>query len=215
MGRTSGAQHLGSLTPTLGNLIVADGTVFDTLPLSGTDNFVLTEDTGQALDMSFQASPGATGFVQQIRDQLRIRTVAAGLIPWDNSVPAITEGTEVETSVITPDNGSNILLIEYTAFAFMQGSPSEPITVALFVDATAAALAAASSSHFDVAGSDRIALLQLRHFLVAGSTVARTYRIRVGQNTGGNNTELNGDSAGVQLYGGIASAVMTVTEYTP
>jgi len=127
------------------------------------------------------------------------------LIPFDNSIPQITEGTEVLTAAITPLNASNIILIEFSGEL---ATPAAGAAIsAIFQDSIANALAASA-----MASQVGLSNVHVRHYLTAGSTSARTYRVRCGANNGA--SEING-TGGAQWALGRAATVLTVTEMTP
>lgn len=127
-------------------------------------------------------------------------------IPFDDTIPQITEGVEYMTQAITPNNASNTLII--TANAMLTGSnQADNSSVALFQDATANALAAKGWSS---ASSGRPSSVTLVHKMAAGTTSATTFRIRAG----GSDTQtitFNG-TAGGRIYGGIVISSIVIQE---
>ncbi len=125
-------------------------------------------------------------------------------IPNDDSLPQNTEGTEIVTQAITPASSTSIIEIEAGWYA--AGSAATLITGALFVDSTANALAAGTA----VAGSvSQPCPGRLIHRETAGSTSARTYKLRVGPHTG--TIRLNGSTSG-RLMGGALKTWIVVRE---
>ena len=132
--------------------------------------------------------------------------VATGttVLPFDDTIPQITEGDEYMTLVVTPTNSSNILEIEI--IAHLSITPSLYLSMALFQDAVAGALAATST--FIDAGQGTISL-SLRYRKVAGTTSATTFRLRAG-GTGGTTT-FNG-VAGARRFGGVSMSSINIKE---
>lgn len=128
-----------------------------------------------------------------------------GTIPQDNTIPQITEGDEVLTLAITPKHASSILIIKAEGHAQIEEAGSESYCAALFVGATADALAAVASRGHE--NHSRLFILQ--HRLAAGTTDARTYRLRLG--AAQDNLSVNG-SNGVRVFGGVSSLTMTIWE---
>lgn len=126
------------------------------------------------------------------------------VMPFDDTVPQITEGAEFLTASITPASATNKLLIE----AVFNGSCSTTsyITVGLFQDATASALVAASK--YGTNGSYEQVVLSC--LVDAGTTSATTIRLRAGQHTAGTLT-MNGDG-GARRLGGAMATTLTITE---
>lgn len=106
---------------------------------------------------------------------------------------------------ITPKVATHKLKIEAV---FVGGcSTARPITVALFQDATAGALAVSIGEHLSTGEMNTI---PLTYYMAAGTVVATTFKVRVGVHTAGTIT-LNGHSAG-RIFGGVAASSMTITE---
>jgi hypothetical protein len=151
----------------------------------------------------------AAGFVVQVVGT-NFSAVATGttLIPSDDTIPQITEGTEFMTQAITPKSATNILVIDATLF--ISNSLTTPtLTAALFQDATANALAASSNLAAPIATGT--VSIRVRHVMTAGTTLATTFRIREGADGASTNT-FNGQG-GVRRYGGITLSSITITEY--
>jgi hypothetical protein len=155
-------------------------------------------DAGQELP------PGKV--VQVVNFQTGAVATGTTTIPTDDTIPQITEGNEYMTLAITPTNASNILMIQVVGYVY--STVNSEITHALFVGNTANALAAVSS--YALAGITRT--LGLTHSVVAGTTSALTFRVRLGADAAGTTT-FNGYN-GTRRFGGVASSSITITEYT-
>src|SRR3982750_1359631 len=88
------------------------------------------------------AGTGTSGSVVQVKN-VQTGAVANGatLIPYDDTIPQITEGDEYMTLAFTPLNAANKLRID-VVFACSPNLNSEELAVALFQDSGANALAA-------------------------------------------------------------------------
>jgi hypothetical protein len=125
-------------------------------------------------------------------------------IPNDDTVPQSSEGTEILTVSITPTSASSLIEIEFVGAG--SGAASGCIIAALFKDSGANALQVSTT----VAGSATLpSSLALLYHESAGSTSARTYKIRVGMSSG--TCRLNGTTS-ARLYGGAAAAMLVVRE---
>ena len=83
------------------------------------------------------------------------------------------------------------------------------MTVALFQDSTANALAAVGMYR---AGGDQMGTASLIYQLQAGTTSATTFKIRAGAH-GGQNVQINGKGVGsTRVYGGVAYSALAVME---
>ena len=133
--------------------------------------------------------------------------VATGttIIPWDDTIPQNTEGTQFLSATISPKSASNTLIIDVVLL--VASSVVNVVVGALFQDATANALAAAYN-YFAVANS--MVPVVFRHKMAAGTTSATTFKVRAGIIAAGTLT-LNGQVATRYLGGALASSI-TITE---
>lgn len=125
------------------------------------------------------------------------------LIPADDTIPQITEGTQVLSVTITPKSTTNKILLTFHAFGTAAGV--EAITAALFRGSTANAIAVDSTTN--ASGGYRAPLSIIKVDSPA-TTSAVTYTIRVGGGSG--SVYLNGSLT--RLFGGAAAATLTATE---
>lgn len=132
-----------------------------------------------------------------------IDTSTGSSIPDDDSIPKNTEGTEILTLSITPKSSSSTLVIKF----FVGGTPTSSSAgiVALFVDSTVNALAAAYL--WQVSGTSYNGVLE--YVVASGSTSARTYKIRVG----GGSFRVNSGSSNNRKFGGTAATSLIIMEY--
>ena len=136
--------------------------------------------------------------------------VATGstVIPYDDTIPQITEGNEYMTLAITPKSATSLLKID-VVFIGTHGAGGNN-TVALFQDSTANALAAAN--YGNIGGIGGAAPGCFSYYMVAGTTSSTTFRIRAGSDTAGTLT-FNG-TGGARRYGGVLASSITITEYS-
>jgi hypothetical protein len=171
---------------------------------AGTDNdaYMTPLRTAQAI-----AAQGGGGKVLQFAET-STGAVATGttLIPYDDTIPQITEGDEYLSLAVTPESASSDLLIEVVVHGAM--SSGAYFTVALFEDGTNDALSVANFASNLTGGAQQTTCL--RYVVAAGSTSARTYKVRIGGNTAGTFT-LNGTGSG-RRFGGRMISSLTVTE---
>lgn len=130
----------------------------------------------------------------------------ATAIPADATIPQIGEGKEYITQAITPTSATSLIHIQFTCFVGI--SAPGTTTVALFQDAIANAL---NATGVVPSGTVNAAPLTLDYWVVAGSTAARTYRIRFGPSAG---TGYMNQIAGTALYGASISSFLKVEEIT-
>ena len=165
-------------------------------PASG----VLTNCTGVV------AAALPAGSVLQVKN-FQTGTLATGttVIPYDNTIPQITEGTQFLSLAITPTSATSKLLIQVNVF--VSSSVITFITAALFQDSTANALA--GSSFYGSVATGTV-IIPFNYFMTSGTTSSTTFTVRCGSNNASTLT-LNG-SSGTQELGGVASSSITITE---
>lgn len=131
-------------------------------------------------------------------------------IPFDDTIPQNTEGAEWATLAITPKRADSMLLIEVALTGYSYGG-GNVLTAALFRDSDAGAIAAAGGAG---PGTASQACVVLRKRVSSGSTVARTYKVRVGSENSSSTATVNG-AGGTRRWGGAAASSITITEYAP
>lgn len=143
--------------------------------------------------------------VQMVSTNYSAVATGTTLLPYDDTIPQNTEGTEFMSQAITPKSATNTLIIEATIF--LSNSATNSMTAALFQDSTANALAASSTYMFTATGA---ICLKLRHTMTAGTTSSTTFKVRAGGDAAGTIT-FNG-SGGARRFGGITLSNIKVTE---
>lgn len=155
-----------------------------------------------------------TGVVGVVKQVVFTETgaVATGtaLIPKDDTIPQITEGDEYMTRTITPGSTSNRLVIDVVYIGEQNTAGSLSITVALFRDAVAGALAVGVN---EPTAQTSLKTISFRHIMTAPSTSQITFRVRAGLRGAGTLT-FNGEN-GVRRFGGVLASSITITEIGP
>lgn len=149
----------------------------------------------------------ATGVaVQAVSTTFSAVATGTTVIPFDDTIPQITEGTEFMTQVITPKSVTDLLIIQVNTMSTL--SVADDLIGALFQDSTANALAATASFNATATGRNS---LSLTYRMAAGTTSATTFRVRLG-GASASTVTFNG-SSGARKFGGISLSSMTITEY--
>lgn len=170
----------------------------------GAAGTVLTSNGAAALP-TFQSVSGSIVQIQRTTSTAGASTTA--IIPADNTIPQIGEGSEYFTVSITPTNSSNVLQIEvFIPVITIATGGVYGFIGALFVDATANSLAACF-------GSIYAQHMYMQFNTTAGSTSARTYRFRYGVSSAG--TAYCNTTAGGDIFSTACIAYIQVTEITP
>jgi hypothetical protein len=163
--------------------------------------------TAALQDSSVTSAKVAVGVVVQVA-VTSYTAVATGttIIPFDDTIPQITEGVEYMTQAITPKSATNILVIEATGM-LTAATASIMMIGAIFQDATANALAT-NSFFFSAIGTPTP--LPVFHSMTAGTTSAITFRFRAGTQSAATTT-FNG-AAGGRFFGATTKSMIKVTE---
>jgi hypothetical protein len=168
--------------------------------LSNTSWYPVTNVAGATT----RAALPAGSVLQVVNTQAGTVATSTAIIPGDDTIPQITEGTEYMTAVITPTSASNTLLIQVTMMLSNNGANYR--VIALFQDSTANALAAvatATTANWPVVQT-------FTHKMTAGTTSATTFRVRYATDTA-STTTVSGVN-GSRLFGGVIPNSITVTE---
>jgi hypothetical protein len=139
-----------------------------------------------------------------------VATGATG-IPYDDTIPQITEGTEFMTCSITPKSATSKLIIDVVFNATNTVGGNTNNIVALFRDSTADALVAVG--YFLPSGNIGMNI-KFTHVMTSGTTSALTFRVRAGLDTGGTpgTTVFNGNSGGARILGGVYASSIVIQE---
>jgi len=168
--------------------------------LSGADNEYTTP-----ADLKTYIAP------QSILVSSSAATSTASTIPIDNSKPQNSEGAALSAldCAITPTSATNIIRIEFSInLSFNAGGAAvHKAVVALFKDSVTDALLAQIAGAYENGLSEYIITGMYEE--VAGSTSARTYKIRYGTN--GDTVYVN-SAAGSAVFGGVCVSWIRATE---
>lgn len=182
----------GKTSLTSGSIIVGAGTSPVTYLTPSTSGFII-RDNGSSW------SPGLEKTLQRFYNSNSTFT-SLSTIPFDDTIPQITEGTQIFSQAITPISASSRIRI--TCTGFFCGNSS--ICLALFSggsNALACSIAYATSS-------STMCPTTLVYEEASSSTSSRTYTIRAG---GDVSAQLNGISS-ARRYGGALTSTFIVEE---
>lgn len=128
-------------------------------------------------------------------------------IPNDDTIPQNTEGDEYMTLAMVPTDSNNLLKITIVGHFSSATNLNNFITVALFQDSTANALAVGYNYENQSTGMQNTVFT---HYMTAGTTSVTTFKVRAGQ-ANANTTTFNGQSGG-RKYGGVLASSITIEE---
>ena len=164
---------------------------------------------GTGLSMSSTTLAVTSGTViQQVVLASTTATSNAANIAIDSTIPQNTEGTELFLQAFTPKNASSTLVIEADVIA-SHGSTGVNLALALFVDATANAIAATGQGSL----AADLNTVRLTYTVSAGSTSARTYAVRYGAESG--TMYVNQTSGGATYGANRIVSMLKITELAP
>ena len=157
------------------------------------------------IGLALPGTPRPGDVLQVQRNDTGALATGTTVIPYDDTIPQITEGIEFMTQAITCRATMNVVRVT----AELQGSDSVSGTLAaaIFQDATANALAVTS---FKTASGADAAFLFVGYFGIIGTVSSSTFRVRAGCNNAGTFT-FNG-TGGARRYGGVYSSYIQVEE---
>lgn len=196
------------------NAMAADYTI--TLPaLPGTTNIVtltssgalaatLNVDNSTLIQTGNSLAMAPNTVVNRAYAQVVTAPTISTAIPVDDTIPQISEGTQVLTCSITPKYASSILRIR-TQVPFSCSLAGAQV-IALFRDLTASAIAARLQTT-SIDDDSNIASLEIE--VAASAAVSTTFKIRMGTDSGV--ITVNG-IGGNRRLGGVSAATLIIEE---
>jgi len=176
----------------------------------GTSTDIKRYSPGDIVSFIITHSPVRGKVVQVVTDENATYSSHTTQIPPDDTIPQNTEGEQILAASITPSNAASVLLI-HVDIPCLWLDWGKHITVALFVDSQADALAASMASgtryHKGVDGA-----ISFRSVIAAGTTSSRTYKVRIGPES--DTLYLNGNNSN-RFFGGTSKASLTIMEVLP
>jgi hypothetical protein len=152
-----------------------------------------------------KASLPAGAVLQVVNVQTGAYASTTAIIPFDNTIPQNTEGTELFTVAITPISATSKLFISATLQ--MTQNPGNWVVIAIFQGSTANAVTATAGYIASATGGFPISLT---NYMTAGTTSSTTFKLRYGPGNSGT-TSVNSNGSG-QLFGGVCISSMTIME---
>jgi hypothetical protein len=147
--------------------------------------------------------PGAV--VQSAYAEYTANADLSAAIPLDDTIPQITEGTQILSAAITPSSTTSKIRARFQC-QFIDNTAARNAMAALFLNSRTDALRTAFSSS---GGAGFAQVITLEHEHIPGATTAQTYSIRVGPQ--GGTIRLNGTGT-ARLFGGSSAATLVLEE---
>lgn len=196
-GTLTNATGLPIIAGTTGTLSAARGGTG--LTSVGTSGNVLTSD---GTNWTSAAIPSKSQIVSATNTSTI--DISSSVIPYDNTAPQNTEGTEILTVTITPKSASSKLLIQFSG-GFTQLNDGRLVTYALFQDSGASAIAVSAVGS---GGNATVAIPPLTYVMTSGTTSATTFKVRAGVSSSVGSALINGSG----YYNGLMAQTLVVTE---
>lgn len=118
--------------------------------------------------------------IQVVNYTSNTATSSTATLPYDNTIPQITEGFEILSATITPKSASSKLFFNVLFNGYHSAENSAGFTLALFQNGVSNAL---SSQIFTVSSNNYYSRM-IQHFMTAGTTSATTFSVRGGAPSG-------------------------------
>jgi hypothetical protein len=167
------------------------------------DSCITTDDLAANSVTSAKLASGIGIKLLQVARATTASVVTCGTtIPWDDTIPQITEGNEVLTITISPISATSVIYLKFDASGVGSQAVANSGTVAFFKDSTADAIYATAIPSW-LASAYGIKL-NGSYSELSSSTTSRIYRVRVGSDAG--TIYVNGNHAGARRYGGVSIA---------
>ena len=156
-------------------------------------------------DMSNVDITRANAVLQQIRYETSTAVNTTSTIPYDNTIPQITEGTQVMAVTITPKSASSKLVIDVLGYVGT-GNDGGRLVLSIFDSGGANAIATGAA----YVGSQEIYPLAVKK-VIASTGTAKTITVRFGGT--GSSVWLNATGNYPLAYGSTLTSSLVITEY--
>ena len=163
----------------------------------------LNARTGTTISIPTGNSFYVPGHIIQVVNQTsNTATTSTATIPYDNTIPQITEGFEILSVTITPKSANSKLFFNVLFNGYHSAENSAGFTLALFQSGVSNAL---SSQIFTVTNNNFYTRM-MQHHMTAGTTSSTTFSVRGGAPSGTLTT-----NSGTYM-GGSVNSYLTIME---
>ncbi len=154
----------------------------------------------------------SANLIQIVRTSTTASFSIGTTIPFDNTIPQITEGSQVITLAITPTNASNRLYLDAVVSGYMLSGSGFNAGGAftIFQDTNVNAISSTLGGNALPATAGAVYHTKITYNMLAGTTSATTFQIRAGVTSPGDFCYINRETAA--LYGGSLVLTFTITE---
>ena len=184
--------------------------------LADTDKLQLATGTATWVDV-YPPVALSGSLLQVVYASTTANTSGNTAIPFDNTIPQITEGVEMLTASITPKSATSNLIIQSAMYFGETSNTANYATSALFRDSTANALATSiGRGNFGTGSLDNASPALIIHRVASTSTAATTFKVRCGMDATVtivlNGVTTNAPAYSSPLWGGTYRSNITIWE---
>lgn len=178
---------------------------------AATNLHVLSYDTQALTETQQRRTRLNQGLANSIAQELTVtypnNADLSAVIPYDDTIPQVSEGTHIITSLFTPIYATSHILFEFNGMV----TSASPTTAVVYVgrDDTTNALA---TSAVTIPGAEFLSQISVKGQFVAGATTTINFVVGAGPVAAGN-IRFNGSSS-ARRFGGTSLATLRVWEVT-
>ncbi len=165
------------------------------------------QSDGANLNFVYRTRP--TKVLQEVSVDTGANASGTTVIPYDDTIPQITEGDQYMSLAITPKSATSYLLVAVNAQFSIATAITASMIGAIFRDAGANAVGVGTHAPGTV---NIMSQLTVSAKVASGSTAATTFTFRAG-NSAGNSMRFNGNAS--RLFGGVSSSSIRILEIEP
>lgn len=176
-----------------------------TMPASdGSTNQIIKTNGSGVLSFTDQFPSGTV--LQTISTFVDTVQTITDVVPFDNTIPQISEGAQILSLSITPHANSNKIYVTWYVAGSASSGSDVSIAVSFYQDSNVNALFTAASH----ANANAVGECSGKFTFSAGTTSSSSISMRVGVDSG--TFYVNGDGSGTRLFGGALQATLTIQE---
>ena len=178
------------------------------IPVTANANKLLAVN-GAATDYTLVTS-ASVGNVLQYAAKAATTGNTTTAIPFDATIPQVTEGGQAVSISFTPKSSTSLLKIKFSGMFNYSATNGGNMTVALFSSVNGIPANAIQSKAFSSNDQNHLEMLEILHVVVAGTTDAITFQVRYGHSAGA--TAYFNQTASTAIFGAAAISFLEIEE---
>lgn len=177
---------------------------------AGAKGLVPTSTAQNITDKAVLTASGAWGYPGKVISSIKVwipnvSIAAAPIIPFDNTTPLVSEGTEIWSTSYAAKSTSNYINISFSTFVASE-SANTRVVLCVFADSTFLGLSCGS-----IVTADDCTVLNVSISVLIPTTSSRVYSARVGPNIAANISVGRGPGYGFSWLGFSKSILQEIT----